>query len=243
MVTVAFTKNGKQVVSISSNGELKFWDVDSGKALKSYRVQFGVVSAAFSPNRKRIAIGDRKGALGIFDLSNGGEELVMQSKSNRSSKRAVASKEKTSRSAAQDKKQPTGQAKPTPSEASKTKSRLVFNGHESEVSSAAFFPDGQRIVSGGKDKTVRIWDALRGIELQTLKGHYGPVNCVAVSSDGKHIVSGSDDNTLVLWDADSGEHLETLEGSSSGIVSADFSLDGKWIIGTCKSGPLKAVES
>jgi len=34
----------------------------------------------------------------------------------------------------------------------------VLRGHEDEVNSAAFSPDGQRIVTASADKTARIWD-------------------------------------------------------------------------------------
>ena len=55
----------------------------------------------------------------------------------------------------------------------------------------AFSPDGKRIVSGSRDKTVKVWDAATGQETLTLKGHTGSVSSVAFSPDGKRIVSGS----------------------------------------------------
>jgi len=64
----------------------------------------------------------------------------------------------------------------------------------------SFSPDGQRIVSGG-DKTVKIWDANTGKELQTFTGHTGVVQSVAFSPDGQRIVSGSADKTVKIWDA------------------------------------------
>ena len=75
---------------------------------------------------------------------------------------------------------------------------ITLTGHDSYVTSVAFSPDGQRIVSGSADKAVKIWDANSGEELQTLTGHY--VISVAFSPDGQRIVSGSIDGTLKIWD-------------------------------------------
>ena len=50
---------------------------------------------------------------------------------------------------------------------------------------------GNRIASGSRDKTVRVWDAATGLEALSLKGHTSSVSSVAFSPDGKRIVSGS----------------------------------------------------
>ena len=41
----------------------------------------------------------------------------------------------------------------------------------SSVTSAAFSPDGSRIVTASEDKTARIWDAATGKEIAVLRGH------------------------------------------------------------------------
>ena len=56
--------------------------------------------------------------------------------------------------------------------------------------------DDLHIVSGSYDKSVRVWDASTGAELQQLNGHTGWVNSVAFSHDGFRIVSGSDDKSV-----------------------------------------------
>ena len=77
----------------------------------------------------------------------------------------------------------------------------TLTGYADWVSSVAFSPDGQRIVSGSGDETLKIWDANSGQELQTLKGHAAEVASVAFSPDGQRIVSGSRDTTVKIWDA------------------------------------------
>jgi dipeptidyl aminopeptidase/acylaminoacyl peptidase len=68
------------------------------------------------------------------------------------------------------------------------------------VSSAAFSPDGQRIVTASADKTARIWDAATGKPIGELRGHDSAVRSAAFSPDGKRIVTASFDKTARIWD-------------------------------------------
>jgi WD40 repeat protein len=79
------------------------------------------------------------------------------------------------------------------------------------------------------DKTVRLWDAVTGALLQTLKGHSSLINLVAFSPDGKQVASGSFDKTVRLWDAVIGALLQTLEGYLSSVRSVAFSPNGKQV--------------
>ena len=80
---------------------------------------------------------------------------------------------------------------------------FTLKGHSDTVCSVSFSPDGKRIVSGSRDKTLKVWDAQTGKETLTLKGHTSPVRSVSFSPDGKRIVSGSHDKTVKVWDISS----------------------------------------
>ncbi|KAF5365164.1 hypothetical protein D9757_011763 [Collybiopsis confluens] len=57
---------------------------------------------------------------------------------------------------------------------------VSLSGHKDEVTSVAFSPDGTRIVSGSKDKSVRIWDADSGTAVgKPLQGHTDEVTSTA----------------------------------------------------------------
>ncbi|MGH9752663.1 MAG: WD40 repeat domain-containing protein [Blastocatellia bacterium] len=78
----------------------------------------------------------------------------------------------------------------------------TLEGHDFDVYSVAFSPNGKTLASGSGDNTIKLWDPQTGQELATLKGHGRRVRSVAFSPDGKTLASGSEDDTVKLWVAD-----------------------------------------
>jgi len=72
----------------------------------------------------------------------------------------------------------------------------TFEGHQEEVESVAFSPDGKLILSGSYDDTIRLWDIKTGRCLRVFVGHQEGVNSVCFSPDGRYALSGSSDNTI-----------------------------------------------
>jgi hypothetical protein len=79
--------------------------------------------------------------------------------------------------------------------------QFMLPGNDRVVSSAAFSPDGRRIVTASADHTAHIWDAATGKESAVLRGHEDIVTSAAFSPDGTRIVTASDDDTARIWDA------------------------------------------
>jgi len=115
----------------------------------------------------------------------------------------------------------------------------TLSGHSGSVWSVAISPDGQTLVSGSEDQTIKIWNLTTGQLSRTLSGHSDTVRSLALSQDGKILASGSGDRTIKLWDLQTGKLLRNLEGHSGPIWSIALSLDGKTLVSGSEDSTIK----
>jgi WD40 repeat protein len=104
-----------------------------------------------------------------------------------------------------------------------------LDGHSGAVHSLAISPDSRRLLSGGFDRTVQLWDLESGAELRTYAMRDG-VEALDFSPDGRLFVSGGFDKTAQVWDLESGRENQLFVGHSDVVKSAIFSPDGASVI-------------
>ena len=86
-----------------------------------------------------------------------------------------------------------------------TGSRIsALSGHTKSVASLSFSSDGTLLVSGGRDKTIKLWDIQTGGVMKTLNSTH-PVSAVSISPDTVTIASGPHGNEIRLWDVRTGK--------------------------------------
>jgi len=79
-----------------------------------------------------------------------------------------------------------------------------LRGHTDDVFALAWSPDGSRLASAGRDRSIRIWDTESWSQLALLNGHAAYVWSLAFSPDGSRLASGSGDGTVRIWNAEAG---------------------------------------
>jgi WD40 repeat protein len=105
-----------------------------------------------------------------------------------------------------------------------------FRGHETNVWSVDYGPDGKRIASASSDRTARVWEAETGRELGVLAGHGDEVLVARFSPDGRRILTAGRDRSVRIWDAVSFEEIVRLRGHDTYVIDVAVSGDGNRIV-------------
>ena len=95
------------------------------------------------------------------------------------------------------------------------------------IGAMAFTPDGKTLITGSRDKTIKLFEMPTVVEKKALTGHAGWVRSLIVSPDGKVLVSAGDDNTIKFWDLATGRNFRTVKSHTAGVRCVAFSPDGK----------------
>jgi WD40 repeat protein len=161
ILSAAFSPDGSRIVITVNDGTTRFWDVAGGKnnkvgVLRGHENE--VNSAVFSPDGSRIVTASGDGTARIWDAQDGKEVLILRTRGARS----VAFSPDGSRivTASGD-----GIARIWDAASGKGIAHLrneqrlpVFIVDPNSLNSAAFSPDGSRVVTASNDGTARIWN-------------------------------------------------------------------------------------
>lgn len=106
--------------------------------------------------------------------------------------------------------------------------------------------DGTRVISAGRDNSIRIWNIERDEPTiqQTLFEHTDHVTSIALADDGCILISGSKDQTIQIWNrantASDFSHSQTLDGGyhTYDIKSVALSQDKRTIISGAKDNTI-----
>src|SRR5262249_45491744 len=117
-------------------------------------------------------------------------------------------------------------------------------GHLDRVHAVAFHPDGQRLVSSGNDRTVRIWDLGRGREALSLRKQPSVVQTVLFDPKGWRLAAASADGKLRLWDGTppgqgAARQKAVFSGHTAKVLDVAFSPNSPYLASASGDGTVR----
>jgi len=110
-----------------------------------------------------------------------------------------------------------------------------LDGHTGAVLALAV--SGDLLVSGGADRTIRVWKGRTLV--RTITNHWDSVNALAFSPDGKSLASGSGDKTVRIWQPEIGRLVRIVRGHEGAIL--DLTWTARNVISASSDGKVRFI--
>jgi WD40 repeat protein len=197
VVNTAQFLSSEQFVSGGSDGMVRFWNSNSGALLDQMQVGGAITSLHSNTEGTKLLIGRSGGKVELYDVPSRRLESTYDGVSNVQSVAMSADNRWIAAG---------GGIYGQPGElviwnVGKPKPVHALIAHRNVVADIKFHPDSRRLFSGSYDRTIRIWDVPRGLEMLNLRGHGREVTALDLTSDGNILASADRLGQVELWDA------------------------------------------
>jgi serine/threonine protein kinase/WD40 repeat protein len=213
--------SGRLVLTTNGAGQVRVWDVATGRALTPPLHHGPLAGATFCGDGGRLVTVSRKGTACVWQLPAGGANRHEAPAGQQS----LFAQEATVKGVAPLIKLANGCMVQVARPASASYLSPSRPG-DAVTEAAVFSPDGGRVVVSGGDNTARVWSTATGEAVTAPLRHRGAVLYAAFSADGRRLITCSEDRMARVWDADNGEALAPPLAHPRPGRQASFSPDG-----------------
>ena len=249
VIKVAFAPDGSELVSVGSDGQIIWWDTINGTTSRDLQIEGGPLNSAdLSATASVLATIGRDGMVRVWDLATG--EQIQSIGPGEDTKLVVAISADGGLVAAGDGPNievwdaQTGEpVQRLEGYWEDEESQDTWLGHDEEVTSLAFSPDGLYLASGSADTTIVFWDLETGETAWLSEGHWATVTTMVFQEDSGGLLSGGQDNKLRTLRIPGGKVTATYEGHLSTVNSVAFGPLPDSILSAGDDGTLRVWET
>jgi WD40 repeat protein len=231
---LAYSADGKRLVTGGLDTTVRLWDVASGKELRRFTGNTArVLAVACSPDRKLVASMGHDAWVRVWDADTEKElRRLPGRKSQGTSNLQFSPDAKVLAAVSAD-----GAIRLWDPDTGDEVTKLT--GPAGDTLSLDFSRDGKRLAGIGDDGRLRVWDLKTEKLLVDLKAHVGLGACVRFSPDGSTLATGGNDGVIRFWDA-AGKPLRAAAGHPANNVSElSFSADGSMLASAGHEGTVR----
>jgi WD40 repeat protein len=117
----------------------------------------------------------------------------------------------------------------------------VLRADSLDANTAAYSPDGKRVVTGGTDGRALVWDLSTRRQVGRLAAGHGPVRAARYAPGGDRIALGFADGTVAVTDPSLAAPDEVLHVKGQDVHSVAFSGDGERIAAALDDGTVRVL--
>lgn len=127
--------------------------------------------------------------------------------------------------------------------------RHQLTGHVGAALAVAFSPEGSLLVTGGRDRSVKVWSVDDGRLLRSFNHHTEAVHAAAFHPqlDGRGgpviCATAGDDRTVRVWQPGIGRMVRIVRGHEGSILALAYSADGKTLFAAGSEGVVRRIDA
>lgn len=254
---VVFDRDSKSFFMASHNGEVKRYDLASGKLMHVYVDNIDELRSIDVSKDNQVLLVSTKSDAIVWEINSGNELSKINPKSEEDLNEACftidgksivfTSNDNTATIWSIKQNKPTKQL--TGFLNKRDKGGITYNYNdmwERDIFDYIRFKnnllisaDGTELIKGKFGKKVKRWNMATGKTSMEYAAHQKGVVCYVLSSDGKRLLTGGGDGKLVVWDVDKGDTLQAIQSYEHPVLDVHFNSDETQIISSSWDGTMK----